>query len=58
MHGCRDRRWGSGIIVHSVELYSPVERSVLRDPCPVVPWFVTQRRRASRFLGMLCAIYL
>jgi hypothetical protein len=58
MHGRRDRRWSSGIIVCSVELYSLVECSILRHSCLVVPWFVTQRCRASRFLGTLAAIYL
>jgi hypothetical protein len=32
--------------------------SILRHSCLVVPWFVTQRCRASRFLGTLAAIYL
>jgi hypothetical protein len=41
MHGRCDRRWSKGIIIRSVELYSPAERSILRYPCSVVPWFVT-----------------
>jgi hypothetical protein len=58
MHGRRDRRWSSGIIVHSVELYGLVECSILRHLHLVVPWFVTQQCHASRFLGTLAAIYL
>ena len=58
MHGRHDRRWSSGIIVCSVELYSLVERSILRHSCSVVPPFVMQRCHASRLLGTLAAICL